>query len=77
MTASLNYGPGRVLEGPVYNDSFCLIHPGEAGDSSSARLCVKGLPFILAPIVEDVNTYQGVLGLARGNEERPTYIRLL
>lgn len=73
-TKSVNLGPGMELEGPVYTDNICLIHSGEPGDTASARLCVKELPFILAPIVADVNTYQGVLGLARGPVDRPSYV---
>lgn len=68
---------GEDLQGPVYNDSMCLIHPGEAGDSGSARLCVKDLPFIWASIDADENTYQGVLGLARGPQGRTNYVKLL
>lgn len=73
----VDLGLGMVLEGPLYTDNMCLIHTGEPGDTASARLCVKDLPFILAPIVKDVNTYQGVLGLARGRADRPGYVQLL
>jgi hypothetical protein len=29
---SVDLGPGFVLSGPVYNDTVCLIHPGDPGD---------------------------------------------
>ena len=65
----VDLGEAMRLEGPLYTDNMCLIHSGEPKDTASARLCVKDLPFILAPIISDVNTYQGVLGLARGRPE--------
>lgn len=74
---TVDLGPGMKLEGPVYNESMCLIHTGEPGDSGSARLCVKDLPFVLASIDNDENSYQGVLGLARGKDNGASYVKAL
>ena len=74
---SVDLGPGFVLSGPVYNDTVCLIHPGDPGDKSKGRLCVQSLPFIRAPMDTDDNTYQGVLGLARGPGDRWSFVKYL
>lgn len=53
-------------KGPIYNESMCLIYQAEAKDQSQARLCVNDMPFVYAGVDMDQNSYQGVLGLARG-----------
>jgi len=53
---------------------MCLIHNSAA---NKARLCVNEMPFIYAPIVADENTYQGMLGLARGSKNSINYVKLL
>lgn len=68
---------GRKLKGEVYKDNMCLIHSGEPGDTASARLCVKNLPFIQAPMDGDDNSYEGVLGLAPSPNGRDSYVSLL
>lgn len=65
-----------VYDGPVYNESMCLIHTGYKADIKDAKLCVQNIPFILAKIDQDQNSPQGVLGLAKG-KNRLTYINLL
>ena len=62
---AVDIGQGVIHEGPVYNESVCLIHSGEPGDNSG-RLCLKDFPFVWVDINSDENSYQGVLGLARG-----------
>ena len=73
VTAGVQFG--QTLRGPVYSDRMCLISSGEPGDTG--RLCVNDNQFILATILSDENTYQGVLGLGRGTKQRPSYPKLL
>ena len=50
---------------------MCLIR---SKDRTKGRLCVGRAPMVLAPIGDDLNGYQGVLGLSRGEMN---YMRLL
>lgn len=68
---------GNKLEGPLYNDTMCLISSGEPGDTNNSRLCVKNSPLILAPIPTTDNTFQGVLGLSKGEVPELNYVKLL
>lgn len=66
-----------VYNGPVYNESMCLIHTGYKKDIQDAKLCVKNIPFILTKIADtNENSPQGLLGLAKG-KNRLTFINLL
>lgn len=53
----VNLGVGLDVEGPLYNETMCLIHSGEPGDHGSARLCAQDVPFIYADFEMDVNSY--------------------
>ena len=48
---------GSKLEGPLFNDSMCLISSGEPDDKANSRLCIDNSPFIHAPILSDENTF--------------------
>lgn len=63
--------------GSIYNESMCLIHQAEAADRSKSRLCVSKMPFVYAELDSDDNTYQGMLGLARGNSQQINFVKLL
>jgi len=43
-----------ILDGPLYNETMCLMHTGEARDSIS-KICVNNIPFILAKIDQPQN----------------------
>lgn len=61
----------QVYSGPIFNETMCLIR---SKDRTSGRLCVPRAPMVLAPIGDDLDGYQGVLGLSRGEMN---YMRLL
>ena len=69
MIKEVDLGAGKSkLSGPLYNDTMCLISSGKPGDADNSRLCVQNSPFILSPIETEENTFQGVLGLAKGED---------
>ena len=48
----------------VVEESICLIHSGEPNDTRSGHLCLKDVPIIYKNFDLDVNSYQGIVGLA-------------
>jgi len=62
------------VTGSIYNESMCLINQAE---KSKARLCVYNMPFVYASLASDENSYQGMLGLARGTSRQINYVKLL
>lgn len=62
---------GSILE------FMCLIHSGEPGDLQSAHLCLENVPVVYEDLELDVNSYQGVLGLAHGTSQRASIPRML
>lgn len=57
---------------------MCLIHAEyETAGKTQNRICVKDMPFVYAPMDADVNSYQGVLGLARGRHNQINFVKML